>query len=206
MNRAAGDSCLIAGVCFFGSWTVYCYAMVLSASSFSDVMAWSFVPIVTALGIWAVCTGRGASVDKSRTGSKQQPAVASAPTTGALWALVALIICALTLRIFDNHYWPVWLFLLCASILVFRTASTSAALYSEAPVETPNWQRVGIVVLALFGLVLVAITHRPDQDDSQYLNFVVTAMDFLFKPLFSHSGLWQDSGVPLEATIYGFHT
>ena len=206
MNRAVGDSCLVAVVCFLGSWTVYCYAMVLSVSSFSDLMAWSFVPIVTALGIWAVCTGRSALVDKSRTGSTRQPALASAPNTGALWALVALIICALTLRIFDNHYWPVWLFLLCASILVFRTASTSAALYSQGPVETPNWQRVGIVVLALFGLVLVAITHRFDQDDSQYLNFVVTAMDFPLEPLFSHSGLWQDPKVPLELSIYKFHT
>ena len=206
MNRAVGDSCLVAVVCFLGSWTVYCYAMVLSVSSFSDLMAWSFVPILTALGTWAVCTGRSALVDTSRIVGITQPVLTSAPNTGALWALVALIICALTLRIFDNHYWPVWLFLLCASILVFRTASTSAALYSEAPVETPNWQRVGIVVLALFGLVLVAITHRPDQDDSQYLNFVVTAMDFPLEPLFSHSGLWQDPNVPLELPIYKFHT
>ena len=119
MNRAVGDSCLVAGVCFFGSWTVYCYAMVLSASSFSDLMAWSFVPIVAALGIWAVCTGRSALVDTSRTVGITQPALTSGPNSGALWALRALIISALTLRLFDNHYWPVWLVLLCASILVF---------------------------------------------------------------------------------------
>ena len=58
MNRSIGDSVLAASACFFGIWTVYCYAMVLSASSFSDLMAWSFVPLVIALGLWAVCTGK----------------------------------------------------------------------------------------------------------------------------------------------------
>jgi hypothetical protein len=52
----------------------------------------------------------------------------------------------------------------------------------------------------------VAVTHRVDPDDSQYLNFVVTAMDFPLEPLFSHSGLWQDPKVPLELPIYKFHT
>ena len=110
------------------------------------------------------------------------------------------------LRLFDIHYWPVWTLLLCSSMLVFRSVSTSAALCNDEPVPRPNWQRAGIVALVLFGVVLVAITHRVDQDDAQYLNFVVTAMDFPLEPLFSHSGLWQDPKVPLESTIYKFHT
>jgi hypothetical protein len=180
--------------------------MVLSASSFSDLMAWSFVPILTALGIWAVCTGRSALVDTSRIVGKTKPVLTSGPNSGALWVLLALIISALMLRLFDIHYWSVWLALLSASILVFRTVSTSAAPHNEPPVVRPNWQRVGIVALALFGVVLVAITHRVDPDDAQYLNFVVTAMDFPLEPLFSHSGLWQDPKAPLESPIYQFHT
>jgi hypothetical protein len=103
MNRSIGDSVLAASACFFGIWTVYCYAMVLSASSFSDLMAWSFVPIVTALGIWAVCTGRSALVDTSRIVGKTQPVLTSGPNSGALWVLLALIISALMLRLFDIH-------------------------------------------------------------------------------------------------------
>lgn len=206
MNRSIGDSILVVGACFLGSWTVYCYAMVLFASSFSDLMAWSFVPIVTALGIWAVCTRRSALVDTSRIVGITQPVLTAGPNSGALWVLLALIISALMLRLFDIHYWPVWTLLLCSSMLVFRSVSTSAALCNDEPVPRPNWQRAGIVALVLFGVVLVAITHRVDQDDAQYLNFVVTAMDFPLEPLFSHSGLWQDPKVPLESTIYKFHT
>ena len=206
MNRSIGDSVLAASACFFGIWTVYCYAMVLSASSFSDLMAWSFVPLVIALGLWAVCTGKVSLVDKRRAEIIAKPALSPDPNSGALWALVALFISALTLRIFDNHYWPVWILLLCSSMLVFRCVSTSPALCNDAPVPRPNGQRAGIVAFVLFGIVLVAVTHRVDPDDSQYLNFVVTAMDFPLEPLFSHSGLWQDPKAPLESPTYQFHT
>ena len=66
MNRSVGDSILVVGACFLGSWTVYCYAMVLSASSFADLKAWSFVPVVTHLAIWAVCMGKFALVNEAR--------------------------------------------------------------------------------------------------------------------------------------------
>ena len=101
MNRSIGDSILVVGACFLGSWTVYCYAMVLFASSFSDLMAWSFVPIVTALGIWAVCTRRSALVDTSRIVGITQPVLTAGPNSGALWVLLALIISALVYRIAD---------------------------------------------------------------------------------------------------------
>ena len=210
MNRSIGDSILVVGACFLGSWTVYCYAMVLFASSFSDLMAWSFVPIVTALGIWAVCTRRSALVDTSRIVGITQPVLTAGPNSGALWVLLALIISALMLRLFDIHYWSVWFALLSASILVFRTVLTSSSTLvekcSEPQIPRSNWQWVRVAVLSAFGVAVVAITHRPDQDDAQYLNFVVTAMDFPLEPLFSHSGLWQDPKVPLESTIYKFHT
>ena len=206
MNRSVGDSILVVGACFLGSWTVYCYAMVLSASSFADLKAWSFVPVVTTLAIWAVCMGKFALVNEARIERMVQPTLTSGVYSGRLWALLALIISALMLRLFNIHYWSVWLALLSASILVFCTVSISAAPHNEPPVVRPNWQRVGIGALVLFGAVLVAITHRVDPDDAQYLNFVVTAMDFPLEPLFSHSGLWQDPKAPLESPTYQFHT
>ncbi|MFB0951078.1 MAG: DUF6077 domain-containing protein, partial [Halioglobus sp.] len=164
------------------------------------------MPVVTALAIWAVCMGKFALVSEARIERMAQPTLTSGVYSGRLWALLALIISALMLHLFDIHYWSVWLALLSASILVFCTVSISAAPHNEPPVVRPNWQRVGIGALVLFGVVLVAITHRVDPDDAQYLNFVVTAMDFPLEPLFSHSGLWQDPKVPLELSIYKFHT
>ncbi|MDE0931085.1 MAG: DUF6077 domain-containing protein [Halioglobus sp.] len=210
MNRSVGDIILVVGACLFGSWTVFCYVMVLSESSFSDLKTWSFVPVVIGLGIAALCMGKFALVNEVRTEGMAQPTLTSGAYSGRLWALLTLIISALMLRIFDIQYWSVWVVLLCASILVFRTVLTSTSTLvekcNEPRVPRSNWQWVGVAVLIALGVAVVAITHRPDQDDSQYLNFVVTAMDFLFEPLFSHSGLWQDPKVPLESPIYRFHT
>ena len=206
MNRSIGDSVLVVGACLFGSWTVFCYVMVLSELSFSDLKLWSSVPVVIALGIAALCMGKFVASHDGRIGDVTTPALSSGVNSKAIWALLVLAISAVTLRVLDIHYWSVWVVLLCASILIFRTASTLMAKCNESLVPRSNWQKVGTAALVVFGVALVAITHRPDQDDAQYLNFVVTAMDFPFEPLFSHSGLWQDPSAPLEAPIYRFHT
>ena len=206
MNRSFGDRILVLGACWFGSWTVFCYVMVISESSFSDLKMWSFVPFVIGLIIGSLCISKFVTAKPALVEELPMSRLSSSGNSGVVWALLVLTASAMTLRILNIPYWLVWIMLLCASILVFRIVSTSASICNELSVSRSNWQRVGLGTLILFGMVLVAITHRPDEDDAQYLNFVVTAMDFPFESLFSHSGLWQDSNVPLESPIYRFHT
>ena len=150
--------------------------------------------------------GKLVTADVGQASGVTAPVFTSSSNSGLVWALLVVAVFVVTMHIFDIHYWSVWILLLCASILVFRTVLISPAMYSELSVSRSNLQRVGIGTLILFGIILVAVTHRPDPDDAQYLNFVVTAMDFPFESLFSHSGLWQDPNVPLESAIYRFHT
>ena len=58
MNRSFGDRVLVLGACWFGSWTVFCYVMVISESSFSDLKMWSFVPFVIGLIIGSLCISK----------------------------------------------------------------------------------------------------------------------------------------------------
>ena len=208
MNRAVGDIILVVGACLFGSWTVFCYVMVFSESSFSDLKVWSFVPVVFGLGTGALCMRKFVIANEGHIEGMTRPALTSSGNLGFVWTLLFFAVSVVALRVFDSHYWLVWVVLLCASILVFRTVLTSTLVEkcNEPRVLGSNWQWVGVTALIAFGVAVVAITHRPDQDDSQYLNFVVTAMDFPLEPLFSHSGLWQDPKVPLESPIYRFHT
>ena len=206
MNRSFGDGILFLGVGLFGSWTVFCYVIVLFESSFSDLKMWSFAPFIVGLGIGVLCMGKFVTANVGHIGEVTTPALTSSGNSGVVWALLVSALSVVTLRTLDIPYWSVWLMLLCASILVFRIVSTSAAIVNELPVSRSRFQRPGIAALILLGMLLVAITHRVDPDDAQYLNFVVTAMDFPFEPLFSHSGLWQDPNVPLESPIYRFHT
>lgn len=84
--------------------------------------------------------------------------------------------------------------------------ATSVVPLQVPPTPSSNWQKISVTTLVIFGAILVAITHRSDLDDAQYLNFVVTAMDFPSEALFWHSGLWQDHSTPLEMTIYRLHS
>ena len=74
MYRSLGDGILVVGACLFGSWTVFCYVMVLSESSFSDLKMWSFVPFVIGLVVGARCMGKfgdcrcGSSLRRDRAG------------------------------------------------------------------------------------------------------------------------------------------
>jgi hypothetical protein len=206
MNRSIGDNALVFGACLFGSWTVLCYVMVFSESGFSDLKMWSFVPVVIGLGIGSLCSGKFLSTDACRLEGMARPILISGAHSWSARALLVMTISSIILRMAGAPYWSIWIVLLSASVLVLRNLSTVVAQSNEVLISGSNWQKAGFVALAIFGALLVAITHRPDPDDAQYLNFVVTAMDFPFEPLFSHSGLWQDQRVPLELPIYRFHT
>ncbi len=206
MHRSFGDSVLIAGACLFASWTAFCYVLVLFELSFSELRAWSFVPFAIGLVIMALCKEKAVSPYHRGIETVNQPSASINIHPKSVWLLLILTLTAVTLRSLDLVYWLVWVILLSTSIIVFRAVSAPVVKCPQVMIVRSNWVTVGIAALMVFGAALVAFTHRPDQDDSQYLNFVVTAIDFPFDPLFSHSGLWQEPGVPLEQPIYRFHT
>lgn len=206
MNRSIGDIILTGGVCLFASWTVACYIAVFSHSGFSDLMTWWFVPLATGLGLTYLCIDRSIPTDATCTAQPARLTLPFTPKTIHYWALLALGVVVAILRIVNASYFSIWLVLLCAAILIFRIASAPRNEQTPKPITHSNWQRVGILVLIALGAILAAITHRPDLDDSQYLNFVVTALDFPSEALYSHSGLWLDRTVPLESPIYRFHS
>jgi hypothetical protein len=205
MNRSIGDAVLIGGLCLFASWTVFCHVLVSTDSSFSDLMAWCFVPVVVGIVLSALCLDQPGRGDAPRAVPAASPGVArrqGANFTGLLFALAGF---TLLLNILGAPYWAVWVVMVFTAGLVFHGAAVSVAGEEALPAPNWYWQRVGATGLVVAGAVLVAITHRANIDDAQYLNFVVTALDFPSEPLFSHSGLWRDQSVPLELPIYRFH-
>ncbi len=205
-SQSIGDSVLIFGVSLFASWTVLCYAMVLSGAGFSDLTMWSLPAVIVGLVIGSVCVSNVVSTDAGSDDDTSKERSMSAVGWGTTGILLALTVTAMTLRYVDAAYWSVWTVLLCITVLVFRTIATTSTVYKESLTSSSMLQTVGITTLVCCGAILVAITHRPDLDDAQYLNFVVTAIDFPSESLFSYSGLWRDHSVPLELPVYRFHT
>lgn len=207
MDRPIATAILVRGACLFGSWTLFCYAMILTGSGFDALSTWSVVPLIVGLALGSLCMGGTESVDAGlllRAGR-------SMPTGGNHWgilsALLAIALLAFTLRLAGAAWWSVWAALLCGTALVFWRVSRAGVEPGETPVPMlANPQRFAVVALVICGAILVAIAHRTDPDDAQYLNFVVTAIDFPSEPLFSRSGLWQDHNAPLELPIYRLHT
>ncbi len=204
MNRSIGNVVLIYGVCVFASWSLLCYLMVLLGLGFSDLKLWSVVAVIVGFIFGTVCNADRVSLDAAHIEPKLTSTLAT--PRQIFWSLFAVTIVATILRLVDAPYWLVWIALLSAAILAFRASSTWITERDDLIISKSKWQWLEITTLVICGMMLVAITHRPDLDDAQYLNFVVTAIDFPSEPLFSRSGLWQDQSVPLELPIYRFHT
>ena len=189
MNRSIGDAVLIGGVSLFASWTVFCYAMVFSDAGFSDLIKWCFLPVITGLYIGSLCIQKLAPTDGDCLGRVPGIKLNIDWRGEHTWSLLFFVAIATTLRFVNIPYWVFWIVLLFATIQVFRLISISNEEHNvPLKLRYNKWQWAGILALILLGATLAAITHRSDIDDSQYLNFVVTALDFPFEPLYSRSG------------------
>ena len=197
---------LIGGICLFASWTVFCHVMVSVEAGFADLMAWCFVPVVAGLVLTALCLDGPSSGGNTAGEANAPPLIAPGLQAGLPWVLLGTATFTLLLNVLGAPYWVTWIILAGTAGLVFRVAAVAFGNESALAVPGWRWQRAGAVLLVIAGAVLVAITHRANMDDAQYLNFMVTALDFPSEPLFSHSGLWRDQSVPLELPIYRFHT
>lgn len=203
MDRSIAMAFLVRGACLFGSWTLFCYVLIFTESSFDVLRSWSIVPLLVGLVLGSLCVGGTESIDAGIVKRAGRPIPAG---RGEIFSLLAIILLCIVLRIVDAPWWLVWTVLLCAIALGFWWVSHTDIEPGEMRVPLLNSQRFAVICLVICGAILVAITHRADRDDAQYLNFVVTALDFPSEPLFSRSGMWQDRNTPLETPIYRLHT
>ncbi|MEZ5572136.1 MAG: DUF6077 domain-containing protein [Halioglobus sp.] len=207
MKRSIGDLLLIGGASLFASWTLYCYVMVLFGLGFHDLMTWSLLPLIGGVLLTILCTDSATNPDSPSSG---RVSAIRSPAKGKPWYIGTLGILATAVVILfhlDAAYWLVWVLLLCSSLVVLRITFTTG-VYGQTPLpqQTSKLEGFAVAALMIICAVLTAVVHRSDLDDSQYLNFIVTALDFPVEPLFSHSGLWADHSVPLELPLYRFHS
>ena len=135
MSRSIGHSLLILGVSFFASWTVFSYAMVFSASGFSVLKTWSFVPVVIGLVIGSLCIGSNETIQARYIEYRSGPLSTFDARWDTAWVLLVISIVGLILRVVGAPYWTVWVVLLCGAILVFRTVSCAVASHTD-PFDT----------------------------------------------------------------------
>ena len=204
MNDRLGHSVLILGTSLFASWTALCYFMVFTGGSFVQLLQWSPLAIVAGLaGAW-LCPYEGSA---HATSSPQPPTAGGREKAIRNWPLLAYLAGFMLLDRLAAPWEALWAMQLVGSILVLCHIYRSGAdpsCSNRSPAGNGN--SATVIVLMLCGAALTLISHRPDIDDAQYLNFVVTAMDFPQDALYSRSGLWPDPSMPLEYPIYRLHS
>ena len=204
VNDRLGHSVLILGTSLFASWTALCYLMVFTGGSFTQLLQWS------PLAIFAGLTGAWLCLYEVSTHATSLPQPLTAGTrvkTMRNWPLLAYLAGFMLLGRMSTPWEALWAIQLVGCIIVLCHIYRSEAdpSYSiRSPAGKGN--SATVIVLMLCGAALTLISHRPDIDDAQYLNFVVTAMDFPQDALYSRSGLWPDPSMPLEYPIYRLHS
>ncbi len=195
---------LILGTSLFASWTALCYLMIFTGGSFAQLLQWSPLAIFAGLaGAW-LCPYEGSA----HANSSPQPLTAGTRVkTMRNWPLLAYLAGFILLDRLGAPWEALWAIQLVGSIFVlchiYRSEADPSYSYRS---PAGNGNSATVIVLMLCGATLTLISHRPDIDDAQYLNFVVTALDFPQDALYSRSGLWPDPSMPLEYPIYRLHS
>ena len=195
---------LILGTSLFASWTALCYLMVFTGGNFAQLLQLSPLAIFAGLvGAWLCPYAESAHA----TSSPQSLTAVTPLKTMRTWPLLAYLAGFMLLDRLGAPWGALWAIQLVGCILILchiYRSEPEPCRRNRSPAGKGT--SLTVIVLMLCGAALTLVSHRPDIDDAQYLNFVVTAMDFPQEALYSRSGLWSDPSMPLEYPIYRLHS
>lgn len=196
----------------FALWTVACQATVAGGGSLWLALGVFTVAGLTVLGVlWF--RRRAAVVPQqhpvSARGDARAP-MAPAPEVGGDTARLGLRIAGVTLAIAAGWFlrespvalWWLGLGLLGAAWVFFVLREP---LRDEWPARGSRLEGV-LWVLALAAVTVALVAHRPDLDDSFYLNLAVASVDAPENALLAGDTLHGVPGLPLHHPVYRVHT
>ncbi|MCB2187184.1 MAG: hypothetical protein KQJ78_12245 [Deltaproteobacteria bacterium] len=185
-----------------GLGTVYCNLCVYTGRDFDFLTQWSFLPLLAAAGLtW-----------RFRRRPPRPPAAAvpaPAPAPGGLTSRRALILWATALGVAAAYVlsgsYLVVLLGGAAQLVFLRHGPWQPDPATPPPPVSRGWW-LGLVGLLLAAVAYTLCSHRPDIDDSAYLNFVVTTLDHPAWPLLSRDGMFGPESFPIYFPIYRAHS
>jgi len=190
-------------VILFGLWTILTNLAVLEGVGFRQLrLASIIVPILGSIAIyWLLFRNRqGLSPETPY----EPPTSDFAPTLGNYMALVL----AGTLAIFyliSSSYVLCWvLSILFLGVYYFKDLSKSSLILHRA--KHNGWRTSLVVMMALIAMVLTSLAHRPDADDSFFVNIAVGALETPDLPLLKFDTMHGVPGWPIVLTSYRSHS
>lgn len=191
----------------FAAWTLCCHAVVLLGGTLDQVLAlYALVLTVGAVGAWQQAkrgAPRAAGAPAEATSASRAPR--SRPLRVVRFVGIAIGLTATVTISLTGSSIVMWWFAAC-SLLV----AGIAFLLLEPP--HPEAPRRGVTLEAgLFGIGLLCaayalVAHRPDADDSFYINMAVGALDRPDLPLLAVDTLHGRDDLPIHFSSYRLHS
>jgi len=188
---------------WFAVWTVCVHAVVAAGGNLNQLL------VVFAIAALLVA---GALFWLSRRAANEpvpEPPPPPATRARALWIFqfaglaigLGLALAAATVSSASFFWWSAVGLLGCAAAL-FLLGEPAAV----APPSRGRWPEIALWTLAAFGLFVALAAHRPDLDDSFYVNVAVAAADFPDRALLGRDTMLGVENLPLHMPAHRVHT
>ena len=190
-------------VAVFGLWTVCCHTVVASGGGLHRLLAVAAVVGVAALALWRGLRGRAAEAEPVEPAEPEPRgrAFARLQIAGLACGIAAIGGASLWNEGPFGLWWST-VAVLGAAALFFLLLEPPLA---RAPVRGRGPEAALWAVAALCVLVAL-VTHRPDLDDSFYVNVAVSAADRPGEPLFAGDTMLGLEGLPLHMPAHRVHS
>ena len=194
-ERSIGFACL-----GFALWTLCSHLVVFAGGSLTQLMILYGVAGAAVLFVARRLPAAGDAPSSEPLAPPPDPAWGRRE----LGALV-LALCAAGLALFWDdpiRLWALWVGILAAAAAVF--VLREAAVF-EAPGQTRG-SELSLLALASACALYTLFVHRPDADDSFYVNMAVAAIDHPELPLLAHDTLHGRFDLPIHYPTYRLHS
>ena len=194
-----------AACVLFAAWTVLCNAVVLLGGTAVDLVWTASIALLAAAVAMSSPLRRAiaAGIADFRDPIVHDSVVwePSPRLRAAMFAVATAIAIALATRHSLTEFWFLALaFFVVSFALVARSGCSGPAQVHSRASEVALW------LLSVGCAVLTLVAHRPDTDDSFYVNMAVSVADFPHLPLLSFDALHGTLGAPFQRTPYRIHS
>jgi hypothetical protein len=184
----------------FALWTLCSPVGVALGGSLAGV-----VGLFAVTGIVAIVAGRRFAADDSQESAEATPPQSAAATRAqqATWALACACAALATPFAGPLVLWALLLAVLAAAAWLWLLPTAADA---PAPAAASRAHELWLLALAAACALYALVVHRPDADDSFYINMAVDAVDHPELPLLARDTLHGRFDLPIHYPTYRLHS
>jgi hypothetical protein len=194
-------------VVFFGAWTLYCHALTFYGANFNTLIHVCVVPIMFAFSLLYILPklNRIRLIPRIDNKIRYNNKIRRGARVPRSIKILSAFLIASAYPWVGNYFifWAISVFFLI--LVIYDTPTPDLPNEQTNQIQT-KWEKGGVILLAVFAVMITLIAHRPDIDDAHYMSFVTSALDFPERSLMRSDGMFGERNLPLLNEHYRVHT